>query len=247
VPAAALRARYDRPPRGAQRDADLITVPVPGGSCLTVSGPGAPAFAKRLHPVLGPGGTAPQSDAAAEQLARAARARTLGQARATGTGAAVPFGLTHFVEATFEWDLVNRYAHQVQRYGSATEEVVYNRDGEFLRQTEPCWGETSPPREDDAFEPRLELSEWNAPPATKTAWRVAYAPAEPQPDGSTRIAWTGFVADGTAVVGADGLLRSVTIDDHHMASGRSGWRTVAIAFTGFPAAITPVSATPRCD
>ncbi len=149
----------------------------------------------------------------------------------------------------FEWDLPNHYAHQVQSYGGYLEEVIYTPAEQRLRTGDhpDCWSFTSPPKQDDAFEPRLDLSEWNVPPATKTAWRVAYSPAEPQPDGSTLVRWTGFVADGTALIGADGLLRGVSFEDHHMARGRTSFKSMAITFTGFPAAITPVQAVPSCS
>jgi hypothetical protein len=65
-----------------------VAVAVRGGTCLTASGPGAAALASKLHPRLGPAKPVPASDAAAEQLARAARKRTLGEARATGTAVA---------------------------------------------------------------------------------------------------------------------------------------------------------------
>ncbi len=113
-------------------------------------------------------------------------------------------------------------------------------------QGRDCWNPTPPAREDDALEPRLELHDWDAPPSTATAWRVAYAPAEPQSDGSTRVRWTGFVADGEAVVGADGLLRSVRIRDHREAMGRTVWRVVEVAFTGFPATIPEITPAPEC-
>jgi hypothetical protein len=110
-----------------------------------------------------------------------------------------------------------------------------------------CWGGTSPAAQDDTLEPRLEMSEQDIPPATTRAWRVSYGPAEPQPDGSTLVRWTGFVSDGFAVVGADGLLRRVHADDHGEAQGmRTDWRSVDIAFTAFPAVIAPVSPTPAC-
>ena len=66
------------------------------------------------------------------------------------------------------------------------------------------------------------------------------------PDRTRIIRWTGFVADGEAIVGTDGLLQRVRIDDHHMARGRSSWQRVEVAFTGFPAAIPHVSPQPAC-
>jgi hypothetical protein len=75
---------------------------------------------------------------------------------------------------------------------------------------------------------------------------VSYAPAEPQPDGSTLVRWTGFVADGEAVIAPDGRLRRVRIADLGQVLGRTSWRIVEIVFTGFPATITPVRPEPQC-
>jgi hypothetical protein len=75
---------------------------------------------------------------------------------------------------------------------------------------------------------------------------VSYAPPERLPDGATRLRWTGFVADGEAVVGTDGRMRFVRIDDHGQARGRTTWRTVRIDFAGFPSAIAPVLPEPAC-
>ena len=58
---------------------------------------------------------APKSDVAAERLARAARKRTLGQVRATGTATAVI--LRHRISSTWEWDLATKYFHQIERFG----------------------------------------------------------------------------------------------------------------------------------
>ena len=73
------------------------------------------------------------------------------------------------------------------------EEVVRDRTrAPYLRvDVRSAGGAPAEPESDDALEPRLELQEWNAPPATATSWRVTYAPAEPQPDGSTLVRWTG--------------------------------------------------------
>jgi hypothetical protein len=211
-----------------------------------VTGDGARALGRRLRPRLGPAGAAPASDPAAERLARAARERTLGRNFATGTAFADPRGSTHRIEATFEWDLAAGYRRHVLRFGDLIAEVVRDASGDHVRDEFACWVGTSAAEQDDTLEPRLELREWDAPPATKTAWRVAYAPAEPQPDGSTLVRWTGFVADGEAVIGPDGLLRRVRIEDHGQATGRTTWRTVEVAFTGFPAAIAHVRAEPAC-
>jgi hypothetical protein len=220
-------------------------VAIPGGSCLAVAG-ASKRFAERLKPVLGKGGRARLSDMAAEALARSARERTLAQPRITGTASAKPFGHDRYVESTFAYD--GDYSHQVQRYRwGATIDLVRDGDGDFYRGAGgPCWGYTSTPTDDDALEPRLELEDWDAPPSTKTSWHVSYKPIITLPDRSQLVRWTGFVADGEASIGPDGLLRHVRIDDHHMARGRSSWQTVEVAFTGFPAAITRVSPQPRC-
>jgi hypothetical protein len=228
----------------ARPNPEIVAVPVRGGTCLVVAGSGAPAFGRRVHAFLGRPGPVPASDAAAERLAREARRRTLAMARVQGTAAATLGGRR--IEGTFAWDLPAGYRHQAFRYGTILGEVVRDRTGDYVRDEFPCWGATSPAAQDDALEPRLELQEWNAPPATATAWRVAYAPAEPQPDGSTLVRWTGFVADGEAVIAPDGRLARVLVEDHGQAVGRTAWRTVEIGFTGFPAAITPVRTEPRC-
>jgi hypothetical protein len=154
------------------------------------------------------------------------------------------------IESTWEWDLTAKYFHQVQRFARVTAEVLRRPDGDYLRGDdffEGCWGGTSSAEQDDALEPRLELQEWDAPPSTKTAWRVSYQPAEAFADGTTRLRWTGFVASGSAIVGADGRLRSVRIDDHGQARGRTAWSSVQVDFTGFPEALTPVVPEPRCS
>ena len=110
-------------------------------------------------------------------------------------------------------------------------------DGDYLRDDsyyENCWGGTSSAKQDNALEPRLEFQEWDAPPSTKTAWHVSYKQPQLLPDGSTRLRWSGFVAGGVAIVGADGLMRSVRIDDHGQARGRTEWSSVQVNFTGFP-------------
>jgi hypothetical protein len=208
------------------------TVPARGGSCVTLVGRETRLLVRRLQPALGPPAAAAASDAAAEQLARDARRRTLAMPRVTGTAAATLRGRR--IEGTFEWDR------------TIVGEVVRDRTGDYVRDEFACWGGTSPAERDDALEPRLELQEWNAPPATASAWRVAYAPAQPQADGSTLVRWTGFVADGEAVIGPDGHLQRVRIVDHGQAQGRTAWRTVEVAFTGFPVAITPVRPEPAC-
>jgi hypothetical protein len=167
-----------------------------------------------------------------------------------GTAFAVPFGYALRIDSTWEWDLPARYRHQVQRVTGRSgldNETIFDSAGDHLRlRGSTCWTETQPPDEDDALQAGLELQEWDAPPSTASAWRVAYAPAERQPDGSVGVRWTGFVADGAALIGPDGFLRSVHIIDHHQASGRTVWHVVHVDFTGFPAAITPVSPPPAC-
>ena len=183
-----------------------------------------------------------------EQLARAARKLTLGSVRATGTAVAVYKRAR--LTATWEWDLAAKYFHHITQYGSIAAEVLRRPDGDYLRDDGffiGCWGGTSSAEQDDALEPRLELQEWDAPPSSKTAWRVSYAPAEAITDGTTRLRWTGFVASGEAIVGPDGLLRSVRIDDHGQARGRTVWSSVQVTFTGFPAVLTPVLPEPRCS
>jgi hypothetical protein len=236
------------------RNVDGVYVaPAAGGGCVTVAGGRAAGrMARQLHARLGPASRPRPSDATAEALARAARTRTLGQPRAQGTAVALPFGLDVRIDSAWQWDLPSGYFHQLQRFTrgsrSGEEEVVRSPDGGHSRsQGEPCWFSNPPPDEDDALEPRLELHEWDAPPRTATAWRVVYAPPAPQPDGSTLVTWTGFVADGQALVGPDGLLRSVRIVDHRQAHGRTVWRVVEVAFTAFPAQIAPVSPTPICS
>jgi hypothetical protein len=225
-----------------------------GGGCISAEGGRvARSVAQRLHARLGPDGPAPASDASAEAMARAARTRTLGQPRAQGTAFAIPFDLSARIDSTWEWDLPAGYSHQLAGGMVNGQRVQY----EVMRDTAPdgnhlkvsgrtCWTHTSAPDEDDALEPRLELHEWDAPPSTATAWRVAYAPPAPQPDGSTLLSWTGFVADGSALIGPDGLLRAVRIVDHHQAMGRTVWRIVEVAFTAFPAQIAPVAPVPAC-
>jgi hypothetical protein len=221
--------------------------PAAGGGCVVVTGRGARSVAGRLHARLGPPGPAPPSDAAAERAARLARARTVGQPRAVGTAFALPFGRHLRIESAWEWDLTAGYRHQVQQGAGMQYEVLRDSSGDHLRVGDAtCWGLTRPADEDDALEPRLELHEWDAPPSSSTAWRVAYAPPEPQPDGSVRVRWTAFVADGEALIGRDGLLRFVHIVDHHRALGRTIWRVVEVDFTQFPAAITPVTPQPAC-
>jgi hypothetical protein len=216
---------------------------VRGGGCIRAD---SRAFARRLKPVLGRGGPAPKSDAAAEQLARAARERTLAQPRAAGTAAVTVFGWDVRIAATWEYDLLARYEHQFHTFGTDTAEVIFTPGEYRLRDAgETCWGFTSAPEQDDAISPRLDLQEWDAPPSTKTSWHVSYAPVERRGDVSV-VRWTAFVADGEAEIGPDGLLRRVVIRDHHMARGRTIWRTVEVVFTGFPAAIPPVRPEPSC-
>jgi hypothetical protein len=228
----------------------VYLIPVAGGGCLVISGVGARAVASRLHARLGPPTPPPPSDIKAEDLARRARARTLSQARAAGTAFAVPFHYTTRVTSQWEWDLPAHYSHQIQRLPAVpafNDEIVQDTRGDhLLRSPATCWTGTQPPDEDDALEPRLELQEWGVPPKSASAWRIAYTPAEPQPDGSISVRWTGFVADGDALIGPDGLLRSVRIVDHHQAVGRTVWREVGVDFTSFPTAIAPVTPTPQC-
>ncbi len=244
-------------PRGARRlapgvygERDNAAIAVPGGGCLLLGGRGAAAVAARMHPVLGPGGPTPASNAEAEWLAREARRRTLDRSFALGTAVVVPFGARVRIESAFEWSLPAGYVHQVQRFvaaeGSSTAESIQQPGDDLLREERPCWEEGSEGEDDDTLEPRLELREWDAPPSTKTAWRVAYAPPALLPDGTTLLRWTGFVADGEAVIGADGLLDRVRIVDHREAYGRTAWRTVEVTFTGFPAALTLVRPEPFC-
>ncbi len=241
---------YRRLAPGVYGDRNNAAIAVPGGGCLLLGGRGAAAVAARMHPVLGPGGPTPVSNAEAERLAREARKRTLGRAYAEGTAVAVPVEGGFRIESAFEWSLPTGYVHQVQHFVSAEGrfrvESLQLPGDDMLFEEQPCWQEGTEGEDDDTFEPRLELSEWNAPPSTKTAWRVAYAPPEALPDGTTLVRWTGFVADGEAVIGPDGLLRRVRIEDHQEADGRTAFRTVDVAFTGFPAAITPVRPEPLC-
>jgi hypothetical protein len=246
------RSERDMTGRHAARtfnEGDAVMVPVRGGTCLAVTGDGARAFARRLRPRLGPASAPPASDAAAEKLARDARRRTLAMARVTGTASVTSWESDGRIDGTFEWDLPAGYRHHAMTFGNFVEDVVRTPAENRLRTDDrpDCWSFTPDAEEDDAFEPRLELQEWNAPPATATSWRVAYAPAEPQPDDSTLVRWTGYVADGEAVIASDGRLRRVRIEDHRTASGRTAWRTLEIAFTGFPAAITPVRTEPACS
>jgi hypothetical protein len=236
-------ARSDREMTGrAALRREKADVPIAGGSCLKVRDA---RLAKRLRPVLGKGGRTPRTDLAAEQLARDARERTLAQPRITGAASAAPFGHDTFVSSTFEYD--GSYAYQLQHYPWTTTELVRSNDGDFFRDVGgSCWHTTSTATDDDALEPRLELEEWDAPPSTKTSWHVSYKPIVTLPDRTRLIRWTGFVADGEAIVGTDGLLQRVRIDDHHMARGRSSWQRVEVAFTGFPAAIPHVSPQPAC-
>jgi len=236
-------ARSDRDMTGrAAVRREKADVPIAGGSCLKVRDA---RLAKRLRPVLGKGGRTPRTNLEAEQLARSARAATLSQPRITGTAAAAPFGFDRLVDSTFEYD--GDYSRQIQRYPWTTSELVRNGDGDFYRDVgDACWGNTSTATDDDALEPRLELEEWDAPPSTKTSWHVSYKPIVTLPDRTRIIRWTGFVADGEATVGTDGLLQRVRIDDHHMARGRSSWQRVDVAFTGFPAVIPHVSPLPAC-
>ncbi len=242
------RSERDMTGRHAARAFGAVALPVRGGTCVAVTGDGARAFARRLRPRLGPASAPPASDAAAEKLARDSRRRTLAMARVTGTASVTAWGHDATLGATFEWDLPGGYRHHVMAFGGSFDEVARTREENRLRNGDQpgCWGFTAEAESDDAFEPRLELQEWNAPPATATSWRVAYAPAEPQPDGSTLVRWSGFVADGEAVIAPDGRLRRVRIEDHRTATGRTAWRTVEIAFTGFPVAITPVRTEPDC-
>lgn len=244
---AAAHAGVPRVARNLWGANGAYVAPATGGGCVVVTGHGARSIAGRLHAKLGPPGPAPPSDAAAERLARLARARTLGQPRVVGTAFALPFGRRLRIESAWEWDLSAGYTHQIQRFAGTQAEVVRDASGGYIRVNDAtCWIRTRPAEEDDALEPRLELHEWDAPPSSSTAWRVAYAPTEAQPDGSIRLRWTAFVADGEALIGADGLLQSVRIVDHHRAVGRTTWRVVEVAFTQFPAAVAPVLPRPAC-
>jgi hypothetical protein len=222
-------------------------VPVRGGGCLRVT----PKLTLRAE--LGTGVAGVKSDRTAEQLAREARRRTLAATRATGTAQATAGRFV--VESTWEWDLSTGYQHQLQRLRSSNHgsqdvaaEVVRRPNENFVRYGDEsgCWGHTNKAEHDDALEPRLELSEWNAPPVTRIAWQTAYRAPQTRPDGTTRVQWTGFVADGDAIIGPDGLLRSVRIEDHGQARGRTEWSAVDVAFTSFPAAVEPVQPEPLC-
>ena len=237
-------ARSDRDMTGrAAVRREKADVPIAGGSCLKVRDA---RLAKRLRPVLGKGGRTPRTDLEAEQLARSARAATLAQPRITGTA----------VRSAVRLRSPRRLDLRVRRglltpdpavSAGRPSELVRNGDGDFYRDVgDACWGNTSTATDDDALEPRLELEEWDAPPSTKTSWHVSYKPIVTLPDRTRIIRWTGFVADGEAIVGTDGLLQRVRIDDHHMARGRSSWQRVDVAFTGFPAAIPHVSPLPAC-
>ena len=95
-------------------------------------------------------------------------------------------------------------------------------------------------------EPRLELQELDAPPRRSTTWRLAYNAPLRLPDGTILLRWNAFVHDGEALVGPDGLLRSVRMRDHGVARARAPWSALDIAFTGFPAAVEPVRPEPSC-
>ena len=151
------------------------------------------------------------------------------------------------IPATFEWDLPAGYRYQVTRFGSIVAEVVRDSAGDHVREETTCWGGTSPAESDDTLEPRLELQEWNAPPASAMAWRIGYSPAEPQPDGSTLVRWDGLRRlDGEAVDRSRRAAAARPDRGPRPSLWRTGWRTVEIAFTGFPAAITPVRPEPPC-
>ncbi|MBE2319769.1 hypothetical protein DVA67_027620 [Solirubrobacter sp. CPCC 204708] len=228
----------------AGRRARAGYVPIRGGSCLGITG-GSLRFARSLRPVLGEGGRTPRSDMAAEQLARAARERTLAQPRMVGTATAVPFGIDAPIESAFAYD--GGYAYQSVRFRGLSYQSVLDSDAGYVRHPgQTCWDGGYDPDEDDALEPRLELEDWDAPPSTKTSWHVSYKPIITLPDRSRLVRWTGFVADGEAVIGADGLLQRVRIVDHHQARGRTSWRTVEVVFTGFPATIARVAPQPSC-
>ena len=109
------------------------------------------------------------------RLARDARRRTLAMVRVTGTASVTAWDFEGQIGATFEWDLPADYRHLV--YGASEEVVRTGSEHQYRTVDRPeCWGFTVEPESDDALEPRLELQEWNAPPATATSWRVSYAP-----------------------------------------------------------------------
>jgi hypothetical protein len=213
-------------------------LPVKGGGCLIAKG------APKLRAQLGTG-KLPSSDAEAERIAREARAKTLAAARVEGTMRAI--ARNQALSATWVWDQPARYFRIAATYPGVTYEVVRDAAGGHVRYgTRACWGGTPPATEDDAIEPRLELQELDAPPRRSTTWRLSYQAPRRMPDGSTFLRWDAFVHDGEAIVGPDGLLRSVRIRDHGVAEARAPWSALDLAFTAFPAAVQPVSPQPRC-
>ena len=151
------------------------------------------------------------------------------------------------LNATWAWDQPARYFRIAAAYEGISYEVVRDGAGGHVRYGErACWGGTPPAVEDDAIEPRLELQELDAPPRRSTTWRLAYQAPRRLPDGTTLLRWDAFVHDGEALVGPDGLLRSVRIRDHGVAEARAPWSALDLAFTGFPAAVQPVRPEPSC-
>jgi hypothetical protein len=214
-------------------------IPVRGGGCLIAKG------APKLKAQLG-SGPRPRSNLEAERIAREARAKTLGAARVEGTLRAI--ARNRLLSATWAWDLPARYFRIAATYPGVTYEVVRDRAGGHVRYDErACWGSTPPAAADDAVEPRLELQELDAPPRRATTWRLAYQAPRRLPDGTTLLRWDGFVHDGEALVGPDGLLRNVRIRDHRVAEARAPWSALDVAFTTFGAAVAPVTPQPRCS
>jgi hypothetical protein len=213
-------------------------LPVRGGGCLIAKG------APKLRAQLGKG-SLPASDRDAERIAREARTATLAAPRVEGTMRAIVRNKP--LNATWAWDQPARYFRIAAAYESISYEVVRDGAGGHVRYGErACWGGTPPAVEDDAIEPRLELQELDAPPHRSTTWRLAYQAPRRLPDGTTLLRWDAFVHDGEALVGPDGLLRSVRIRDHGVAEARASWSALDLGFTSFPAAVQPVRPEPSC-
>lgn len=216
------------------------TVPAAGGGCLTVRGRGAARIARRLRPRLGPWVPPAASSTHAEQLARAARRRTLDMPRAQGSGYGLELGgLRARTDVTWAWDLPAGYIGLAQTttgdfLPDDRVERVHSGPEVFIRYGDGCWRRSHPLDGDNILEPRGELRERDVPPSSRTAWRISYAPPEQLPDGSTRVRWNGFVAGGEAIITSDGLLRFVRIFDHGQASGFSGFDVIEVEFAAFP-------------
>jgi hypothetical protein len=213
-------------------------IPVRGGGCLIAKG------APKLRAQLGKG-SLPASDRDAERIAREARTATLAAPRVEGTMRAIARNTP--LNATWAWDQPARYFRIAAAYENIDYEVIRDGAGGHVRYGErACWGSTPPAVEDDAIEPRLELQELDAPPRRGTTWRLAYQAPRRLPDGTTLLRWDAFVHDGEALVGPDGLLRTVRIRDHGVAEARASWSALDLGFTSFPAAVQPVRPEPSC-